>query len=71
MPYKPFVETPQQTAAYGKAFSRINYMGSGALVYDSPIGPISLSGNYYQREKKPWSVIFTLGYIIFNRRANQ
>jgi NTE family protein len=71
MPYKPFVETPQQTAAYGKAFSRINYMGSGALVYDSPIGPISLSGNYYQREKKPWSLIFTLGYIIFNRRANQ
>lgn len=71
MPYKPFVETQQQTAAYGKAFSRINYMGSGALVYDSPIGPISLSGNYYQREKKPWSLIFTLGYIIFNRRANQ
>ncbi|UPT67120.1 MAG: patatin-like phospholipase family protein [Sphingobacteriales bacterium JAD_PAG50586_3] len=71
MPYKPFVETAQQTAAYGKAFSRINYMGSGALVYDSPIGPISLSGNYYQREKKPWSLIFTLGYIIFNRKANQ
>jgi NTE family protein len=71
VPYKAIIQTPQQTAAYAKAFSRVNYMGSAALVYDSPIGPISLSGNYYQKEKKPWSLIFTLGYIIFNRRANQ
>lgn len=71
VPYKAIIQTPQQTAAYAKAFSRVNYMGSASLVYDSPIGPISLSGNYYQKEKKPWSLIFTLGYIIFNRRANQ
>jgi NTE family protein len=71
LPYKAIIETPQQTAGYAKAFSRAAYMGSAALVYDSPIGPISLSGNYYQNEEKPFSLIFTLGYIIFNRRANQ
>lgn len=71
VPYKAIVEGTGQTAVYAKAFSRQSYMGSGALVYDSPIGPISLSLNYYDKEKKPWSLIFTLGYIIFNRRANQ
>lgn len=71
VPYRAIVQTPQQTATYAKAFTQARYMGSGALVYDSPIGPVSLSLNYYEKEQKPWSLIFTLGYIIFNRRAIQ
>lgn len=70
-PYRTFVQTPQQTTAYSKPFNKQYYMGSAALVYDLPFGPISLSLNYYDKEKKPLSLIFTLGYIIFNRRANQ
>lgn len=40
-----------------------------AVVYHTPIGPVSISGNYYQREERPWSVLFHIGYILFNRRA--
>jgi NTE family protein len=45
------------------------YMGSGALIYHSPLGPISFSVNYYDQKQDPWSVLFNFGYIIFNRSA--
>jgi NTE family protein len=45
---------------------RIYTLGSGALVYHSPIGPVSLSANYYEQKEKPWSILFNLGFIISN-----
>ena len=45
------------------------YIGSGSLVFHSPIGPISISANYYDQKDVPWSFIFNLGYIVFNRSA--
>ena len=44
-------------------------MASGALVYHSPLGPVSVSANYYDQKERPWSVLFNFGYIIFNRSA--
>jgi NTE family protein len=43
------------------------YMASGALVGHTPLGPISLSANYYDKKDEPWSFIFNFGYILFNR----
>jgi NTE family protein len=45
------------------------FMGTGGFVYTTPIGPISISANYYDHETKPWSFLFHIGYIIFNKRA--
>lgn len=71
VPFRPLNENVNQVAIYGKPLTGIRYMGSAALVYETPIGPVSLSVNHYNAEPRPWSVIFTLGYIIFNRRPNQ
>ncbi|MGF1564644.1 MAG: patatin-like phospholipase family protein [Flavobacteriales bacterium] len=43
------------------------YMGSAVLVLHSPVGPVSVSMNYYELKEKPWSFIFNFGYLIFNR----
>lgn len=43
------------------------YIGSANLVFESPLGPISLATNYYQGREKPWSIVFNFGYLIFNR----
>jgi NTE family protein len=43
------------------------FMGSTSLVFHSPLGPISVSANYYERKEEPWSLLFNFGYIIFNR----
>jgi NTE family protein len=50
-----------------KATWKPYYIGSTNLVFESPIGPISLAANYYQGKEKPWSLVFNFGYLIFNR----
>jgi NTE family protein len=44
-------------------------MASAALVFHTPVAPVALSVNYFEREKDPISVIFTAGFLLFNRRA--
>lgn len=44
------------------------YLASGSFVYDSPLGPISLSANYYSARTDKWSFIFKFGYLLYNRR---
>ena len=60
--YQPF----QATAVPSSDIYRTYTVGSGTLVYHSPIGPVSLSANYYEQKEKPWSILFNLGFIISN-----
>jgi NTE family protein len=45
------------------------YQFSTALVYHSPLGPISFSTNYYDKKDQPYSFIFSFGYVLYNRSA--
>ncbi len=55
-------------AMFADPFVKRYYIGSSALVYHSPLGPISLNLNYYdQREDSPWSFFFNFGFTIFNK----
>jgi len=60
--YQPF----QATAVPSSDIYRTYTLGSGTLVYHSPIGPVSLSANYYEQKVNPWSILFNLGFIISN-----
>lgn len=50
-------------------------MASASLVYQSPLGPLSFSGNYYFNinenflEENPFLFYVQFGYLIFNKRA--
>lgn len=67
--FRPFgsIERNEFGAAHYVWDNEINYIGSAALVYHSPLGPVSLSANYYDMKEEPWSIIFNFGYILFNR----
>jgi NTE family protein len=41
----------------------------GALVYHTPIGPISFSVNYYENGKNSFSYLIHYGYTIFNKKS--
>lgn len=43
-------------------------MASSAVVYHSPIGPISVNMNYFYGEPTPFSFFLKLGFLIFNQR---
>lgn len=72
--FQPFQEILQKNnfkAGYGETFARRYFIGTLNTVYNSPLGPISVALNYIDKRDKPWSVMFHLGYIIFNRRSLQ
>lgn len=71
-PQNAITRTENQAAKNRPALQRRYFVATAAAVYQSPIGPVSVSLNYYnQREKKnePFSFLFHFGYIIFNKRA--
>lgn len=61
--------TPDHKAEYSSPFLYRHFLGMGALVYHSPIGPISLGINYYDQNENSFSFFFHLGYTIYNKRS--
>ena len=49
-------------------FPTLHYILSGSFVFNTPIGPLSASLNYYN-DDNPISFYVNIGYIIFNRSA--
>jgi NTE family protein len=68
-PYRAILQDDNFLAYYGPAFSTLNLAGSAGLVFHTPVGPLSLSVNYFERSENPVSVLLNLGYIIFNSRS--
>lgn len=71
MPYQKIIETSDHKSEFAAplSISSLSYIGMTALVWHSPLGPASVSLNYYSPKHEPWSLLFNFGYIIFNRRA--
>jgi NTE family protein len=69
--FKPFgrIAAGEENGPYYYYDDILNYIASGSLVYQSPIGPLSLCLNYYDQKEEPWSFIFSFGYTLFNPRV--
>lgn len=46
-----------------------HFLGMGALVYHSPIGPLSIGVNYYDKNQNSFSFFFHFGYTIYNKKS--
>ncbi len=68
-PFQQIEEQPDLSAELGGLFEDQYYIASSSLVYQSPVGPVSLSMNFYDREVDRFSFIVNIGYILFNKRA--
>ncbi len=68
-PIKSITKTSSQTAQYSTPFLYHHFIGLAALVYNTPIGPISLGLNYYDQNENNYSLFFHFGYIIFNKKS--
>jgi NTE family protein len=45
----------------------LHFVGSSTLLLHTPLGPLSLAANYYDKKDEPWSFLFNFGYILFNK----
>jgi NTE family protein len=69
--FQPHREILQDNSApkYGDELAKRYFMASAVLVLHTPVAPLALSVNYFDQEPEPISVIFTAGFLIFNKRA--
>lgn len=69
-PYQRIIDHgPYQDPSLGPVISNPSVLASTRLVYHSPIGPVSLAVNYFDKSENHFSVVFNFGYLIFNRSA--
>lgn len=72
-PFREIVETDNQRGDFNGDFkdnlSHVYLAATGGIVFHSPIGPISLSVNYYEDEKRQWGALLHIGYTLFNKRS--
>jgi NTE family protein len=67
-PFRELSTNKQQQVIKSEIFPKIHYILSGSFVYNTPIGPLSASMNYYDNDT-PVSFFVNIGFVIFNRSA--
>ncbi len=70
-PYKHIHEDENYKPVYSESFTNPRFTGNAALVYHTPLGPASLSVNYYKRDGKQFCFLFSFGYIMFNDKTGE
>lgn len=71
LPYQAIEKTTNNGVMYGAPLAQRYYVGVASIVYNSPIGPVSLSINYFENSNpvNNLSVMFHIGFIIFNEKS--
>jgi NTE family protein len=67
-PFHEISSNNLQQAVKSKLFPALHHIISASFVYNTPIGPLSSSLNFYD-DGTPASFFINIGYIIFNRSA--
>jgi len=62
-------QNPDGTIQYGKPLQVHSFVASSSILYDTPIGPIRATLNYFPRQEKPLFFQLSFGYVLFNDRA--
>ncbi len=56
-------------ANYSTPFLYRHFLGMGAVVYHTPVGPLSVGVNYYDKNDNSFSFFFHFGYTIYNKKS--
>lgn len=70
-PYEPFVRGDLSGTGTAPAFSQRYYIGSGSLIYQSPVGPVWFNLSYFDGLREPWTWSLNFGYMLFSQRMHE
>ncbi|MDR3180473.1 MAG: patatin-like phospholipase family protein [Prevotellaceae bacterium] len=68
-PYRNITSVNSDKVTYSEPLSDRAYMAMGALVWHTPVGPLSFSANYYSKAETNWYFQLNLGYLLFNKKG--
>ena len=67
---------PYETLALGPAgryytdpWTKHAFIATGAFVWHTPIGPLSISANYYSNATNNWYIQLNFGYLLFDKKG--
>jgi NTE family protein len=72
--FKPFdylTQNNQQEVVIEQKLNSLFFAASIGLVYHSPIGPISLSTNYYDDKENPLGILLHAGFLLFQKHTTE
>jgi NTE family protein len=64
-PYKALERIGQDQIVEGSAVSTRYFVGSGSLIYQSPLGPVWFNTSYIEGLPRPWTWSLNFGYVVF------
>ena len=70
--FKPFEyirPNENQDAITTNNLKSIFFAGTAGVVYHSPIGPVSLSMNYYDDDQNQFGVLLHVGFLLYNKHS--
>jgi NTE family protein len=70
--FKPFEyirPNEDQDAITTDNIKSVFFCGTAGVVYHSPIGPVSLSLNYYDDDRNQVGVLMHIGFLLFNKHS--
>lgn len=68
-PYQRIFQNEFNKASYGLEWATREYIAASSLVYHTPIGPLAVNVNYYDRQEDHWSFLVHFGYLIFPKKS--
>lgn len=68
-PVLSILKTADNKAEYSTPFLYRHFLGMGSLIYHTPIGPLSIGVNYYDKNENSFSFFFHFGYTIYNKKS--
>lgn len=69
VPINETLTDPQGNLTQNKFIQNYYMQGLAALVYQTGVGPLSLSLNYYEKQDTQLYFLLSFGYIMFNKRG--
>ena len=70
--YQPIIllqENENGSSQFTKPLKGNTFMGSSSFVFQTPIGPLRATLNYFPKQDKPFQFQVSYGYVLFNERA--
>lgn len=70
--YQPFLilqKLDDGSIQYSKPFKGKTWLASTSLLYQTPLGPIRATLNYFPQQAIPLNFQMSFGYVLFNERA--
>jgi NTE family protein len=68
-PFEHIQEGQNQEAFVNSELTQLFFAGSAGLVFHSPVGPVSLSVNYYDDQENELGVLLHVGFLLFTKHS--